>query len=142
MSQLVGEYALGALLGTGGASAVYAARHRRTGAAVAIKLLRADDAGAALAAALAEAAGPRAIDHTAVVRVLEDYDPRARYASRTLRVTWGGTDEGGARSVPDRRCIALGGFRPVSIRYSVAATPYTSDHGPCAPPPEYCSGGA
>ncbi|MFO0610352.1 MAG: hypothetical protein U0324_44745 [Polyangiales bacterium] len=36
----------------------------------------------------------------AVVRVLEDYDPRARYAARTLRATWGGTDDSGAL-VPD-----------------------------------------
>jgi serine/threonine-protein kinase len=47
-----------------------------TGAAVAITLLRDGDAGAALAAALAEAAAPRAIDHPAVVRVLDvGHDP-------------------------------------------------------------------
>jgi hypothetical protein len=36
----------------------------------------------------------------AVVRVLEDYEPRTRYAARVLRVTWGGTDDSGAL-VPD-----------------------------------------
>jgi len=36
----------------------------------------------------------------AVVRVLEDYDARVRYADRTTRTTWGGTDASGAR-VPD-----------------------------------------
>ena len=66
MSQLVGDYALGALLGRGGASAVYAARHRTTGAEVALKLLHVGDE-----AALAEAEAPRAIDHPAVVRVLD-----------------------------------------------------------------------
>jgi hypothetical protein len=66
MSQLVGDYALGALLGRGGASAVYAARHRTTGAEVALKLLHVGDD-----AALAEAEAPRAIDHPAVVRVLD-----------------------------------------------------------------------
>ena len=68
MSQLVGDYALGALLGRGGASTVYAARHRISGAEVALKLLHADDGDDA---ALTEAAAPRAIDHPAVVRVLD-----------------------------------------------------------------------
>jgi eukaryotic-like serine/threonine-protein kinase len=71
MSRIVGNYSLGALLGRGGASEVYAAEHRFLGDPVAVKLLRAEpgDGDAAGEAFVAEATRTRSIDHPAVVRV-------------------------------------------------------------------------
>jgi len=69
----IGNYVLGALLGRGGMSEVYAAEHRFLGDRVAIKLLRAHLASDPRAAAgfLAEATRTRAIDHPSVVRVID-----------------------------------------------------------------------
>ena len=67
----LGDYDLGALIGRGGMSEVYEARHRNVGGTVAIKLLRAHLAGdaRALEAFAAEAARTRAIVHPNVVAV-------------------------------------------------------------------------
>jgi serine/threonine protein kinase len=69
----VGNYTLGALLGRGGTSEVYAAEHRFLGDAVAVKLLRRALAGDERIrdAFLAEAARTREIAHSNVVRVLD-----------------------------------------------------------------------
>ena len=67
----LGDYDLGALIGRGGMSEVYEARHRGSGAVVAIKLLRshlADDEKA-IEAFAAEAARTRMIAHPNVVAV-------------------------------------------------------------------------
>src|SRR5690242_18134437 len=67
----LGDYVLGPLIGSGGMSEVYAARHRPSGDEVAIKLLRshlASDAGAIRAFA-GEAERTRAIVHPNVVEV-------------------------------------------------------------------------
>ena len=72
-TRVVGNYELGALIGRGGTSEVYAARHRFLGDPVAVKLLRshlADDATAS-AAFVAEAVKTRAVVHPNVVRVLD-----------------------------------------------------------------------
>jgi serine/threonine protein kinase len=72
-SRVVGNYELGALIGRGGTSEVYAARHRFLGDPVAVKLLRShlvDDA-AASAAFVAEAVKTRAVVHDNVVRVFD-----------------------------------------------------------------------
>ena len=67
----LGDYDLGALIGRGGMSEVYEARDRRSGAVVAIKLLRSHLAGDAKAveAFAAEAARTRMIEHPNVVAV-------------------------------------------------------------------------
>src|ERR1051326_4077507 len=72
-TRTVGNYALGALIGRGGSSEVYAAEHRFLGVAAAIKLLHVDLAEneRAGAAFLDEAKRARAIDHPNVVRVLD-----------------------------------------------------------------------
>jgi serine/threonine-protein kinase len=73
MSRIVGNYALGALLGRGATSEVYAAEHRLLGDRVAVKLLRSEvaDSDDAVAAFVAEAAGTRAIEHPNIVRVFD-----------------------------------------------------------------------
>ncbi len=43
----------------------------------------------------------------ALVRTLDDYDARVRYASRSVRVTWGGTDMAGRR-VPEGEYTVVG----------------------------------
>jgi hypothetical protein len=68
----VGNYVLGAQIGSGASSDVFAAQHRFLGDPVAIKLLRADVAGAgAISEVVAEAAKLRAVQHPNVVRVLD-----------------------------------------------------------------------
>jgi eukaryotic-like serine/threonine-protein kinase len=69
----VGNYTLGALLGRGGTSEVYAGEHRFLGDAVAVKLLRPALAGDERMrdAFLAEAARTREIAHGSVVRVID-----------------------------------------------------------------------
>src|SRR5215207_4314516 len=71
----VGNYVLGAQLGRGATSEVFAAEHRFLGDPAAIKLLRAEGAGegggAALEELVAEAAKLRAVAHPNVVRVLD-----------------------------------------------------------------------
>ena len=67
-SRIVGSYQLGALLGRGGMSEVYAATHRFLGDAVAIKLLRGDEDADGF---VAEAARTRMIAHPSVVRVVD-----------------------------------------------------------------------
>jgi serine/threonine-protein kinase len=72
-ARIVGNYALGALLGRGGTSEVYAATDRLVGDEVAVKLIRpqlALDDGLA-GAFVAEAARTREIAHPNVVRVLD-----------------------------------------------------------------------
>jgi eukaryotic-like serine/threonine-protein kinase len=68
--RIVGNYALGAVIGRGAMSEVWAARHRFLGDAVAVKLLRAGPAEDE-DAFVAEAARTRAIAHENVVRVLD-----------------------------------------------------------------------
>nr|HEX4315847.1 serine/threonine-protein kinase [Kofleriaceae bacterium] len=67
----LGDYDLGALIGRGGTSEVYEARHRVRGDIVAIKVLRSHLAGddAAIAAFVAEATRTRTVVHPNVVRV-------------------------------------------------------------------------
>jgi serine/threonine-protein kinase len=69
----VGNYVLGAQLGRGATSEVFAAEHRWLGDRAAIKLLRAELAGdgAAIGELVAEAAKLRAVQHPNVVRVLD-----------------------------------------------------------------------
>jgi tRNA A-37 threonylcarbamoyl transferase component Bud32 len=69
----IGNFALGALIGRGGTSEVYAAEHRFLGTSAAIKVLRSElvDSDRASAAFLDEAKRTRAIDHPNVVRVLD-----------------------------------------------------------------------
>jgi serine/threonine protein kinase len=69
----VGNYVLGAQLGRGATSEVFAAEHRFLGDRAAIKLLRAELAGDGAAAEelVAEAAKLRAVRHRNVVRVLD-----------------------------------------------------------------------
>ena len=69
----VGNYTLGALLGRGGTSEVYAAEDRLVGDAVAVKLVKPQLAHdeAVRAAFLAEAARTREIQHPGVVRVID-----------------------------------------------------------------------
>ncbi|HSK01251.1 MAG TPA: serine/threonine-protein kinase, partial [Kofleriaceae bacterium] len=68
----VGNYVLGAQIGSGASSDVFAAQHRFLGDPVAIKLLRAEVAGAgAISEVVAEAAKLRAVQHPSVVRVLD-----------------------------------------------------------------------
>ena len=71
--RVLGDYVLGARLGGGGMSDVYAAEPRAGGAGVAIKVLRPHFAADATEAArfLAEAARTRAVAHANVVRVLD-----------------------------------------------------------------------
>ncbi len=71
--RIVGNYALGELLGRGGTSEVYAAKHRFLGDSVAVKLLRSELASepAIVEAFVAEAARTREIDHPNVVRILD-----------------------------------------------------------------------
>ena len=70
---VVGDYILRSLIGGGGMSQVFAAEHRRSGATVAVKVLRphfaADEAQAARF--VAEATRTRAVAHGNVVRVLD-----------------------------------------------------------------------
>ena len=68
----VGDYVLGPLLGRGGMSEVFSAKHPVTGHEVAIKVLRAPaDDEAAARRFFDEAARTRAIEHPNVVRVLD-----------------------------------------------------------------------
>jgi serine/threonine-protein kinase len=69
----IGNYVLGPILGRGGMSVVHAAEHRFLGDRAAIKLLRSQLAAdpAATAAFIAEATRTRAIDHPAVIRVID-----------------------------------------------------------------------
>lgn len=72
----VGNYTLGHLLGRGGTSEVYAARHRERGNAVAVKLVQ-TAAGVDL---VAEAMRVRDIHHPNVVRIIEvGNDAASRY---------------------------------------------------------------
>src|SRR5262249_50183508 len=72
-TRTIGNFALGALIGRGGTSEVYAAEHRFLGTSAAIKLLRAElahsDRGSG--AFLDEAKRTRATAHPNVVRVLD-----------------------------------------------------------------------
>jgi serine/threonine-protein kinase len=72
-ARIVGNYTLGALLGRGGTSEVYAATHRFLGDEVAVKVLRPELAtdDAVTAAFVAEAARTREIAHPNVVRVVD-----------------------------------------------------------------------
>jgi len=72
-NRTVGNYVLGALLGRGGMSEVYAAEHRFLGDPVAIKLIRSELAldDSAIRAFLAEAERTREIAHPNVIRVLD-----------------------------------------------------------------------
>jgi len=69
----IGNYVLGAQLGRGATSEVFAAEHRFLGDRAAVKLLRAELAGDAAAAEelVAEAGKLRAVRHPNVVRVLD-----------------------------------------------------------------------
>ncbi|NVB78907.1 MAG: serine/threonine protein kinase [Kofleriaceae bacterium] len=71
--RIVGNYTLGELLGRGGTSEVYAAKHRFLGESVAVKILRSELASetAIVDAFVAEAGRTREIDHPNVVRVLD-----------------------------------------------------------------------
>ena len=73
MGRVLGDYVLGALLGGGGTSEVFAATPRGGGAPVAVKVLRPQLAADAAHAArfLAEATRTRAVAHPNVVRVLD-----------------------------------------------------------------------
>lgn len=72
-NRTVGNYVLGALIGRGGTSEVYAGEHRFLGDAVAIKLIRTELAldDTAVRAFLAEAERTREITHPNVIRVLD-----------------------------------------------------------------------
>ncbi len=72
-NRTVGNYVLGALIGRGGMSEVYAAEHRFLGDAVAIKLIREELAldDAAVRSFLAEAERTREITHPNVIRVID-----------------------------------------------------------------------
>lgn len=72
-NRTVGNYILGALIGRGGMSEVYAAEHKFLGDPVAIKLIRSELAldDTAIRAFLAEAERTREIAHPNVIRVLD-----------------------------------------------------------------------
>ncbi len=72
-NRTVGNYLLGALIGRGGMSEVYAAEHQFLGDPVAIKLIRAELAldDVAVRGFLAEAERTREITHPNVIRVLD-----------------------------------------------------------------------
>jgi serine/threonine-protein kinase len=69
----VGNYALGPLLGRGGAGEVYAGEHRVFGDAIAIKLLRSElgEDETIARSFIAEAINARGLDHPNIVRVLD-----------------------------------------------------------------------
>jgi serine/threonine-protein kinase len=106
----IGNYTVGPLIGRGGMSEVYAAKHRFLGDEVAIKLLRSHLAGdtAANDAFVAEATQTRAIEHPNVVRVLDFgcesdgfYLVMERLEGETLakRLSRGRLDEATARAI-------------------------------------------
>ena len=70
-AEVIGPYQLGALLGEGGMGAVYRARHMRTGAEVALKLVQVADESL-LASFRREIFALRSVDHPGVVQVIAD----------------------------------------------------------------------